>query len=276
MKHGLMALAALCLATPVDAQQSTIDLVQAIAEQRQDPVTADYGRIIYPQGDADRAIAEAMLRQYVADLLHEAERGGRAISSVKSCWSHAIATGMDAATRAGSYDAYRADLDEALAWHSALKTDAGEQAQEAANAAPSELAGELARRRHWDQAWRQQFGMMFMNGMPTGGAPFIKINMAMAEMCRTDLDNVDYITGLLGEIEWPSISEYGEDADAHAWIIVQHAPLSLQEEILPRLERLWQAGDTNPRNYAMLHDRVMMRLGQPQRYGSQYVCRDNA
>lgn len=272
MKRSLFGIVAGMASSVAGAQDGPIDNVQAIIEERVDVVTADYGRILYPADLADHILAVEMLEQHTRMLFVEGEEDGRRDLDPRVCRSHAIVMGLQAARQAGSYAAYRADLDQALAWHAEILEEHAILAQAAADDASTPLSAELAHRAHWDQVWRHNFGLLYMNGMPSGGADFIKVNMALAESCETDTDNVRFITGVLSELDWPAISTHGAAADENAWLLVQHASADLQAEILPRLERLWRAGETNPRNYAMLHDRVMTGRGLPQRYGSQYHC----
>lgn len=77
----------------------------------------------------------------------------------------------------------------------------------------------------------------------------------------------------LAEIEWLTISRFGEQADHDAWLLVQHSDHdgAFQQDILRRLERL-PAGETKPSNIAYLYDRVATHQGRPQRFGTQGEC----
>jgi hypothetical protein len=69
---------------------------------------------------------------------------------------------------------------------------------------------------------------------------------------------------------WPTISKVGNEASQAAWLLVQHAPsLEFMESCLALMEDLPQ-GEINPANLAYLRDRVLVRNGEPQIYGTQF------
>lgn len=82
--------------------------------------------------------------------------------------------------------------------------------------------------------------------------------------------NLKLLLKLLGK-EWFTISEFGKECDQNAWLLVQHADLDVQfqSRILPILEKLMKQGETIPKNYAYLYDRIASHTGKPQRYGTQ-------
>lgn len=100
------------------------------------------------------------------------------------------------------------------------------------------------------------------------------------EMVRLmqDIDRLNTLQmkAWLSEREWFCISEYGPQADQQAWLLVQHADFDpqFQREVLSRLEPLVARGETNPRNFAYLTDRVACSFSDPSRrvpqtYGTQ-------
>ncbi len=68
---------------------------------------------------------------------------------------------------------------------------------------------------------------------------------------------------------WPGKSTVGGQANTAAWLIVQHAPLEKQVEYVKWMEASVKEGESQGAQLAMLYDRIQMRLGKPQRYGSQ-------
>ena len=48
--------------------------------------------------------------------------------------------------------------------------------------------------------------------------------------------------------------------------------VAFQKDVLKRLEPLAAAGDTDPKNFAFLYDRVATNEERPQRYGTQGEC----
>jgi hypothetical protein len=73
---------------------------------------------------------------------------------------------------------------------------------------------------------------------------------------------------------WPGQSLAGENGAHAAWLLLHHAELDFQEQCLPLLMEAVGRGDASPRDLAYLKDRVLMRRGEPQIYGTQYLVKD--
>jgi hypothetical protein len=70
---------------------------------------------------------------------------------------------------------------------------------------------------------------------------------------------------------WPVRTLVGDSAAKAAWLILQHSPvLEFQREVLPLLEAAAERGDVERSEVALLTDRVRVRSGQPQLYGSSF------
>lgn len=91
-----------------------------------------------------------------------------------------------------------------------------------------------------------------------------------------DDDNTRWIRSIVESHGWPGATLVGEDGAFAAWLLVQHAPLDLQEECLPLLERAVEQGEASKVHWAYLLDRVLMRRGDPQVYGTQVVSKDGS
>jgi hypothetical protein len=76
---------------------------------------------------------------------------------------------------------------------------------------------------------------------------------------------------IVAERGWPGTSLVGEDGAHIAWLIVQHCSIDFQEACLPLLEKAAAAGQASPADRAYLLDRVLMRRGRPQVYGTQFM-----
>lgn len=77
------------------------------------------------------------------------------------------------------------------------------------------------------------------------------------------------IRQVLKEHGFPKKTEVGTSACEAAWIIIQHAPLDVQKEYLPMLEKAATEGNIQAALVAALHDRIDVREGRPQKYGTQ-------
>ncbi|MFN0036918.1 MAG: DUF6624 domain-containing protein [Saprospiraceae bacterium] len=74
---------------------------------------------------------------------------------------------------------------------------------------------------------------------------------------------------------YPGKSMVGESRQDAIWLVIQHAPLEKQEQYFPLIDAAAQKGEMRKSSWALLVDRIRMRKGQPQVYGSQ-VVRDEA
>lgn len=94
-----------------------------------------------------------------------------------------------------------------------------------------------------------------------------------------DRRNTADLKELLKIYPWFTISEFGTEASMNAWLLVQHADhdRAFQQHVLTILEPLAAGGETNPRNFAYLYDRVATSFQnlterKLQRYGTQGQC----
>jgi hypothetical protein len=69
---------------------------------------------------------------------------------------------------------------------------------------------------------------------------------------------------------WPAQSKVGGQANAAAFLVIQHAPPEIQNQYLPLLRASVQAGESSGRHLAMLEDRIRVGKDQKQVYGTQY------
>lgn len=93
---------------------------------------------------------------------------------------------------------------------------------------------------------------------------------------KLDKANVEVLKEIIKAYGWLVVSKFGKTIDNKAWLIVQHAdhdPM-FQASIAFLLEQLFPLGETNPKNYAYLYDRVCLQyqqLGLKQKYGTQII-----
>jgi len=90
-------------------------------------------------------------------------------------------------------------------------------------------------------------------------------------IAMTDSINEAAITPILDEYGWLGTNKIGFKANKAIWLVVQHAPLETQENYLPLLEESVSKRESSGEYLAMLADRIRMRKGKPQIYGSQIV-----
>jgi len=80
------------------------------------------------------------------------------------------------------------------------------------------------------------------------------------------------IREIVAEHGWPGRRLVGEDGCEAAWLLVQHAVLEpeFQDSCVPLLEAAVAEGDAPAWQLAYLQDRMLVRRGEPQIYGTQY------
>ncbi len=91
----------------------------------------------------------------------------------------------------------------------------------------------------------------------------------LAEMDSVDTANLARVVEIVDAHGWPTPEAVGADGVNAAFLIVQHADLATQERMLPLVEAAYEAGDLPGQSYALLLDRVRVRRGEPQVYGTQ-------
>lgn len=90
-----------------------------------------------------------------------------------------------------------------------------------------------------------------------------------------DARNTNELRKLLPSSGWFSNRRHGRQVTHGAWLIAQHSPdASFREYALGKMSALLRSGDVDARDYALSFDRVQIRKGLPQRYGSQARCLD--
>jgi hypothetical protein len=104
-----------------------------------------------------------------------------------------------------------------------------------------------------------------------------RIYMGIIARALDDRDqaNTEWLSARVAADGWPSRAKVGEDAAGAAWLLAQHADANpaFQLTALRLMEKLAATGDVDPRNFAMLTDRVQLKLVGKQKYGTQWTCK---
>lgn len=270
---GLAGLAVTGGAPAQDAQSPDV-LVTQLIENETDPVLVNYAPLAF-SGEAGNG-ARQILAEWIRTTSCDAPPGstscqGRPIIA-PSCEWKAINLGWGAAHRAEDINAYQLALANARSWLAVQEAALADEL-ETHEALDPGWPQQVMRMRTRDQFWRRlRIELGNDASLEAGTERSIRDYMARVRMCSADEQSAAYVSEVFELEGWPRISRYGEEIDESFWLLVQHAPLSIQEAVLPELERLYPLGETRPRNFGMLYDRVRQRNGQPQRYGTQYSC----
>lgn len=91
----------------------------------------------------------------------------------------------------------------------------------------------------------------------------------LARMEATDAANAERVRAIVARYGWPGPELVGPDGAAAAILLLQHADLALQKEMLPLVEKAYRSGGLSGQDYALLVDKVRVGEGKPQIYGTQ-------
>ena len=124
----------------------------------------------------------------------------------------------------------------------------------------AEARRELEERGRTDQAVREGFGV--------GGQVD---SSKLAAMVRTDSANARWLADYVARRGWPTTAQVGKEAVNAAFLIVQHAvhDTAFMRAMLPHIEESRRRGDLDGGAVAMLTDRLEVKAGRPQVYGTQ-------
>lgn len=93
-------------------------------------------------------------------------------------------------------------------------------------------------------------------------------------VAKEDKENEKAVEEIIKEHGWVGKSLVGGKANTAIWLVIQHAPIETQEKYLPLLKESVLKGESKGSHLAMLEDRILMRKGEPQVYGSQVSYSD--
>jgi hypothetical protein len=88
-------------------------------------------------------------------------------------------------------------------------------------------------------------------------------------MREADSINLMEVEKILEEQGWPGVDEVGATGNTAIWLVIQHSNQEVQEKYLPMMREAVREGKALPCHLALLEDRVAVRQGKKQIYGSQ-------
>ena len=120
-----------------------------------------------------------------------------------------------------------------------------------------------------DQAIRDTLIRMMQSGGVADSSLISRQNLG-------DTRRASWLSVQVAERGWPKQSVVGVDAADAAFLIVQHAvhDSAFQARMLVQLSEAARAKEASPQNVALLTDRLMVRRGQRQLYGTQASLRE--
>lgn len=96
-----------------------------------------------------------------------------------------------------------------------------------------------------------------------------KIDSIGKLMRKKDSINLIKVIKILSEKGWVGKDVVGAQANQTLFLVIQHSDLKYQQKYLPMMREAVKKGNANPANLAYLEDRVALREGRRQIYGSQ-------
>ena len=91
----------------------------------------------------------------------------------------------------------------------------------------------------------------------------------IAEMKRFDSINILRVSQILDTHGWPHRQEVGDEGSHAVFMVIQHADILIQEKYLSMVRDAVKAGDVRASSFALLEDRIAVRNGKKQLYGTQ-------
>ncbi len=81
--------------------------------------------------------------------------------------------------------------------------------------------------------------------------------------------NLVIMISILDKYGWLGSEEIGREGNKAIWLVIQHAPLAIQEKYFPVMHTAVENGKASLMHLAYLQDRILIRNGKKQLYGTQ-------
>ena len=86
---------------------------------------------------------------------------------------------------------------------------------------------------------------------------------------QKDSINLSKVEKILTEKGWVGKDKVGGQANQTLFLVIQHSDLKIQQKYLPMMKDAVKKGNANSSSLALLEDRIALREGKKQIYGSQ-------
>lgn len=116
-----------------------------------------------------------------------------------------------------------------------------------------------------DQQYRQQIGEVEKQY----GRDSDEMKAHWKTINHADSLNLIKVRDILDQRGWLGSDIIGQQGNSTLFLVIQHADLTVQEQYLPMMREAVTKGNANPSSLALLEDRVALRKGKRQIYGSQ-------
>lgn len=96
-----------------------------------------------------------------------------------------------------------------------------------------------------------------------------KMDAFWQTILKKDAINLKKVSKILDENGWPAIKRIGKRGTTTLFLVIQHADQKTQEKYLPMIKKAVADNNLPKRQYAMFYDRLVLRQGKKQVYGTQ-------
>jgi hypothetical protein len=107
------------------------------------------------------------------------------------------------------------------------------------------------------------------------GAKSKEMRAHWAYMSKLDSINVIKVTQILDKYGWLGYDKIGRQGNTTLFLVIQHADIDIQEKYLPMMRQAVKDRKAQASALALLEDRVALRRGGKQIYGSQVGWDEN-
>ncbi|HMJ47962.1 MAG TPA: DUF6624 domain-containing protein [Ferruginibacter sp.] len=118
-----------------------------------------------------------------------------------------------------------------------------------------------------DQRYRNQIGYIETKY----GRGSKEIQVLFKNMDDTDSINLVQVKAIIEKYGWLGYNEIGSQANTAIFMVIQHSDQATQEKYLPMMREAVKNGKAKPGSLALLEDRVALKQGRMQNYGSQIL-----
>lgn len=132
------------------------------------------------------------------------------------------------------------------------------------NAIDKVLAAQLDSLYKQDQQYRIALGKLKKEG-----APKKSVDSLTSILKQADSSNLVFVEQLIAKHGWITPPQAGFMGTQAVFLVIQHANLEVQKKYYPLIKQAEKDGNILSSNVAILEDRIAVREGKPQPYGSQ-------
>lgn len=118
-----------------------------------------------------------------------------------------------------------------------------------------------------DQKYRKDF-QMFIDKY---GADSSKIKMIDELIKKNDAENLKIVKQIIDDYGWLGSDIVGFKGNQALFLVIQHADIKTQIEYFPIMKKAVEVGNARKCDLALLEDRIALRQGKKQNYGTQLL-----